>query len=79
MVTELTLDLASPHFAADKYGHIESLRQQSFYARSERGVVFFNQVDAMHVMRCVDFRFSFFQISPDVSISAPGPNLPEWK
>lgn len=67
MLHELTLNLADPRFATDKYRFIETLRQQSFYGRTERGVVFFNQQDAMHVMRCVDFRFSFFQISPDVS------------
>lgn len=67
MATELTLDLASPRLAEDKYNYIESLRRQSFYARTERGVVFFNQRDAMHVMRCVDFKFSFFQINPEVS------------
>ena len=63
MTHELTLDLANPRFATEKYRFIEELRQQSFYARTARGVVFFNQQDAMHIMRCVDFRFSFFQIS----------------
>ena len=67
MTTELTLDLASPRLAEDKYTYIEELRQQSFYARTERGIVFFNQKDAMHIMRCTDFRFSFFQINPEVS------------
>lgn len=67
MTKELTLDLASPRFVEDKYGYIEELRQQSWYGRTERGVVLFNQQDAQHVMRCVDFRFSFFQINPEVS------------
>ncbi len=67
MTTELTIDLTSPRFNEDKYGYLEELREQSWYARSEDGVVFFNQQDAMHVMRCIDFRFSFFQIDPEVS------------
>ena len=67
MTQELTLDFNDPRLATDKYGYIEELRAQDFYARTERGVVFFNQQDAMHVMRCVDFRFSFFQINPEVS------------
>ena len=67
MIKELTFDLDSPRFKEDKYGYIEELRQQSWYGRTQQGVVFFNQQDAMHVMRCVDFRFSFFQINPEVS------------
>ena len=46
MTNELTLDFASPQFAEDQYGTIEALRKQSFYARSERGVIFFNQKEA---------------------------------
>lgn len=67
MTRELTLDFTDPDFLADKYGTLERMRQQNFYARTERGFAFFNQQDAMHVMRCVDFKFSFFQISPEVS------------
>ncbi|MEM7114196.1 MAG: hypothetical protein AAF614_17310, partial [Chloroflexota bacterium] len=66
MTNELFLDLTDPRLTTDKFGYIEELRQQSFYARTERGVIFFNQQDAMRVMRCVDFKFSFFQISPEV-------------
>ena len=67
MTNELTIDFASPRLAEDKYGYIEELRQQSFYARSERGVVFFNQQEAMHILRCIDFRFFFPQINPQTS------------
>ncbi len=67
MTQKLTLDFTDPAFLANKYRVLEKLREQSFYARTERGVAFFNQQDAMHVMRCVDFKFSFFQINPEVS------------
>ena len=67
MNNSLTIDLASSKFDEDKYGYIEELRGQNWYAHCEDGIVFFNQQDAMVVMRCVNFRFSFFQINPDVS------------
>ena len=67
MSDEIFFELNAPEFQADKYGYIEELRQQNFYGRTSNGVVFFNQEDAMHVMRCIDFRFSFFQITPDKS------------
>ena len=66
-MTEIQFELNAPEFQADKYGYIEELREQNFYGRTSNGVVFFNQEDAMHVMRCIDYRFSFFQITPDKS------------
>ncbi len=66
-MTEIQFELNAPEFQADKYGYIEELRQQNFYGRTSNGIVFFNQEDAMHVMRCLDFRFSFFQITPEKS------------
>lgn len=67
MTQELTFNLDSAEFARDKYGFIEALRQQNWYGRSGKHYVFFNQADAMHVMRCKEFKFSFFQISPEES------------
>lgn len=61
------VDLRDPRFAEDKYGYIEELRSRNFYARVSNGVVFFNQEDAAHVMKCEDFAFSFFQIDADAS------------
>ena len=63
----VTFNIDDPRFSTEKYEYIEELRSQSFYGMSPDGVVFFNQEDAMHVMRCVDFRFSFFQITPESS------------
>ncbi|MEM7268061.1 MAG: cytochrome P450 [Pseudomonadota bacterium] len=62
-MTAPEISLRDPAFDADKYGEIERLRTQSYYARIEGGVVFFNQEDCFHVLRCRDFRFSFFQIA----------------
>ncbi len=60
MNTELIVDLRSPRFDEDKYGYIEELRSQSFFARTpESAVVFFNQEDVAEVFRCKDFRFTF--------------------
>ena len=67
MARELTLDPTDPLFLNDKYAYIEQLREQNFYARSDDGVVFLNQQDAIYVMRCIDFQFSFFQINPQTS------------
>ncbi|WP_164660210.1 cytochrome P450 [Tropicibacter sp. Alg240-R139] len=61
------IDLRSPRFAADKYGYIEELRQQSPIGRVEGGFVFFNQEDARYVLRCEDFRFDFFHADPSIS------------
>lgn len=66
-MAEIEVDLNSPRFTADKHGYIEELRSQSFYGRTGKGVVFFNQDDAVQVLRCKDFRFSFHQITPETS------------
>lgn len=63
-----TIDLRDPRFQTDRYGLIEELRAQSPYARTREGaVVFFNQDDVSHVLKCEDFRFAFHQINPERS------------
>ncbi len=61
------VDLRSPRFAEDKFGNIEELRAQNYYGRVDGGYVFFNQAEAVHVLRCEDFRFDFFQIDKEQS------------
>ena len=57
------VDLNDPRFQQDRYAAIEELRAANFFARTLDGaVVFFNQEDAIEVLRCVDFRFAFNQI-----------------
>ncbi|MGB0506888.1 MAG: cytochrome P450 [Pikeienuella sp.] len=59
-MSEQIVDLRSPRFIEDKYGYIEELRAENFYARTPDGdVVFFNQDDVSEVFRCKDFRFAF--------------------
>lgn len=61
--TEQSVDLTSDRFLQDRYGYIEELRAQNFWARTAEGaVVFFNQPDVMEVFRCVDFQFAFNKI-----------------
>lgn len=62
-----TIDLRSADFEADKYGEIERLRDNGFYAHVDGGHVFFNQDEALWVLRCEDFRFDFFQIDRTAS------------
>ena len=64
---EPTIDFTSVGLAADLYGEIEKLRAKHWCARSPDGLVMLSQEDAKHVMRCVDFGFSFYQINPEVS------------
>ena len=60
MSKDLIVDLRSSKFDEDKYGYIEALCAQSFYARTaDGGVIFFNQEDVAEVFRCKDFRFAF--------------------
>lgn len=60
MNTPQTVDLRSPRFDDDKYGYIEELRDESFFARSpDGGVIFLNHEDVAEVFRCKDFRFAF--------------------
>ena len=59
----LIVDLKSERFQQDRFGYIEALRAQSYYARTPEGaIIFFNQRDVMEVLRCVDFRFAFNNI-----------------
>ncbi|MEP0943040.1 MAG: cytochrome P450 [Rhizobiaceae bacterium] len=65
---ELRIDLNSPQFQHDREASIEALRAQSFFARTDDGaVVFFNQDDAIEVLRCVDFQFAFTKIDEERS------------
>lgn len=66
-MSELNIDLNDPRFSKDKYGYIEELRRQNFYAKTSEGIVFFNQEDVAYVMKCEDFAFSFFQIDQEAS------------
>lgn len=62
------ITLQDPRFEEDRYGAIEELRAQSFYARTPEGaVVFLNQEDGVEVMRCQDFRFTFNDIDEERS------------
>lgn len=61
------IDLRSPAFQADKYGEIERLRAQNWYAPVKGGHVFFNQDEAIWILKCEDFRFDFFQIDRQAS------------
>jgi len=62
-----TVDLRSEAFRRDKYGEIASLRAESWHAPIEGGHVFFNQDEAVWVLKCEDFCFNFFQIDKAVS------------
>lgn len=64
---EPLVDLRDPRFETDKYGYIEDLRGRGICAKVANGVVFFNQEDTAHIMKCEDFAFSFFQIDPGAS------------
>jgi cytochrome P450 len=60
MTTVPEIELRDPRFDADKYGFIEELRGQNYYARTGAGdVVFLNQEDVREVLLCRDFRFAF--------------------
>lgn len=61
------IDLKSPEFAKDKYGLIEKLRAEGPIHPMQGGHVFFSQEDAIHILRCRDFRFSFFCIDDSAS------------
>ena len=65
---ELFVDLKSDRFEQDRYGYIEELREQSYWARTAEGaVVFFNQPDVMEVFRCLEFQFAFNKIDEEHS------------
>lgn len=60
---ELTIDLNSPDFQHGRDAAIAALRAQGDWARTADGsIVFFNQEDAIEVLRCVDFQFAFTKI-----------------
>ena len=61
------IDLKSPKFQADKYGYIKQLRNKADIHPIEGGHVFLGQEDAIHIMRCREFRFSFFRINESAS------------
>ncbi|MEM7134571.1 MAG: cytochrome P450 [Chloroflexota bacterium] len=67
MSTPPWIDTNWDEIKTDKYEIIESFRQQHWYGESERGRFFFNQEDAMHIMRCTDFNFFFIEIERDRS------------
>ncbi|MEP1207393.1 MAG: cytochrome P450 [Rhizobiaceae bacterium] len=67
-MTPMIVDLNDPRFQHDRYGLIEELRGAAFFARTADGAtVFFNQEDAIEVLRCIDFRFAFNQIDEERS------------
>jgi len=51
----------------EKYGFVETLRAQGFWARAKDGYVMFNQREAEWVFDCEDFKFAFFQNDRDQS------------
>ena len=58
-----TIDLNDPRFQQDRDAYIDELRSQSHFARTTEGaVVFFNQKDAIEVLKCERFRFAFNKI-----------------
>jgi len=62
------VELRDSRFDEDKYGFIEELRAQSYYARNGSGaVIFFNQEDVFEVFQCKDFRFTFDNIDEERS------------
>lgn len=55
-----TIALNSPDFASDRYGTIERLRAESFFAKTpDGGTIFYNQDDVQEVFRCKNYRFYF--------------------
>lgn len=62
LATPPDIDLKSERFVSDTYGYIEELRSQGSFAKTADARVFFNQSDAVHIMACRDFRFSFVEI-----------------
>lgn len=62
-----TVDLRASVFDEDKYGEIERLRAEAWYAPVPDGYVFFNQAEAVWVLKCEAFKFDFFQINPETS------------
>lgn len=61
------VDLRGAVFREDKYGEIERLRAQGWHAPINGGHVFFNQDEAVWVLKCEDFAFNFFQIDESAS------------
>ncbi|WP_298854619.1 cytochrome P450 [uncultured Ruegeria sp.] len=56
----MTVALDAEEFKQDRYGFIEHLRAQSFYARTpDGGMIFYNQEDVAEIFKCRDFRFHF--------------------
>ena len=57
------IDLNDPRFQGDRNAYIDELRSQSYFARTTEGAVaFFNQEDAIEVLKCERFRFAFNKI-----------------
>ncbi|MCJ8309507.1 MAG: cytochrome P450 [Rhizobiaceae bacterium] len=64
----LSIDLNSPDFQHGRDAAIEALRAQGDWARTADGaVVFFNQEDAIEVLRCENFQFAFTKIDQERS------------
>ena len=62
------VELRDPRFDENKYGFIEELRSQNYYARTGNGdVLFLNQDDVIEVFRCEDFQFAFDTIDEERS------------
>ncbi|MEM7091379.1 MAG: cytochrome P450 [Actinomycetota bacterium] len=62
------LDLTDPAVLADLHPTIDRLRAEGhLHARTDDGIVFFDQRDAAWVMRCTDFRFKFVDIDAATS------------
>jgi cytochrome P450 len=63
-----TIDLRDLRFQTEKYALIEELRAAGPAAKTTDGaVVFFNQEDVIHVLKCEDFRFTFNLIDTERS------------
>ena len=62
------VDLRDPRFDENKYGFIEELRSQNYFARTGNGdVLFLNQEDVIEVFKCEDFQFAFDNIDEERS------------
>lgn len=61
------IDLGSPAVARTIHTRIDAARADSFWLPTPNGRVFFNQQDAIWVMSCNDFRFSFPEIDATTS------------
>ena len=66
----VTVDLKGQKFREDKYGEIDRLRDQNWYAQVNGGYVFFNQDEAVWVLKCEDFCFNCLCLTAATAFAA---------